>query len=634
MNKSLYIITLLFIVSLSTIASPITLSDNERWWGYTMDTLSLDQYGTGVATTYDVAVYIPSEYILKAGGEIRGVRFWFWSLGNISNVKVWASTKLPQTADSADMEVLKVSSSDIVGYSSHSMNEIAFMKPHAIPDEGLYVGYTFTIDSINYSGDSDNKYPVALAQGKHGIAGSAWIRTTADEGWVDISNEHCLAMQVLLSNRFISNGAGTVSVGSNIVTVKNNQATVPLTLTQKGTQPIQSIDCSIDEGKYGEASQHFDFPQPFNNFGLDTTINIPLYAHDATGIEPLTISIDKVNGLPNETGANYRSSNGSLLVTDKAVRRRSTIEEFTGTWCGYCTRGIAGMRLAKEHFGDSIIVICAHYNDTMAIDSYLPVIEASGASFPSCLINRNGLVDPYWGSRGNTSSGFALDQDIHYQQNQPVEAEITVSAKWDDDSNTILTATARPIFYYDNNEAPYGIAYVLKTDSLKGDGREWYQRNYLHGSEYAAKDSNLSEYANAPSTIRNMTYHDVAIDAKGIIDGIGESVKAPLVSGQEQNHQCSFDVGTNALAHDKNQLKVVALLFNRQTGLIINAAECSVADNESNGIDVVRTTTGKKNFVVYDLQGRLIANNRLPNNKRQIVIVRYSDGTVRKIAAR
>ena len=52
--------------------------------------------------------------------------------------------------------------------------------------------------------------------------------------------------------------------------------------------------------------------------------------------------------------------------------RHSVVEEFTGTWCGNCPRGIVGMQRLEEDFGDRFIGIAIHTGtgEPMVIPSY------------------------------------------------------------------------------------------------------------------------------------------------------------------------------------------------------------------------------------------------------------------------
>ena len=71
----------------------------------------------------------------------------------------------------------------------------------------------------------------------------------------------------------------------------------------------------------------------FNNNGV---INIPLTAGNEAKEEEKEIVITKVNGQPNETA--NATCKGSLIVLTNAIKRRSVVEEFTATGCGYCSR--------------------------------------------------------------------------------------------------------------------------------------------------------------------------------------------------------------------------------------------------------------------------------------------------------
>lgn len=49
-----------------------------------------------------------------------------------------------------------------------------------------------------------------------------------------------------------------------------------------------------------------------------------------------------------------------LSLALNAQTKRVVEEEFTGTHCGWCVRGIAGIEASKQKYGDRLIVIAVH----------------------------------------------------------------------------------------------------------------------------------------------------------------------------------------------------------------------------------------------------------------------------------
>ena len=60
--------------------------------------------------------------------------------------------------------------------------------------------------------------------------------------------------------------------------------------------------------------------------------------------------------------------------------RRCVVEEYTGTWCGNCPRGIVGLSRLAEDFGDRFIGIAIHTGDSepMVIPTYPSLVPGAG----------------------------------------------------------------------------------------------------------------------------------------------------------------------------------------------------------------------------------------------------------------
>ncbi len=68
--------------------------------------------------------------------------------------------------------------------------------------------------------------------------------------------------------------------------------------------------------------------------------------------------ISAVNGEPCDTGY---ALTGNILSLESGFKRNLVFEEGTGTWCGWCVVGYAGMEYMKETYGDKgFIGIAVH----------------------------------------------------------------------------------------------------------------------------------------------------------------------------------------------------------------------------------------------------------------------------------
>ncbi|HYM19995.1 MAG TPA: hypothetical protein VEW28_03215 [Candidatus Kapabacteria bacterium] len=56
------------------------------------------------------------------------------------------------------------------------------------------------------------------------------------------------------------------------------------------------------------------------------------------------------------------SPSQSNAQSTNVYKRSAVVEEFTGTWCGYCPRGAWFMDSLQDHMGDNVVEICWHNN--------------------------------------------------------------------------------------------------------------------------------------------------------------------------------------------------------------------------------------------------------------------------------
>lgn len=309
----------------------------------------------------------------------------------------------------------------------------------------------------------------------------------------------------------------------------------------------------------------------------------------------------------------------SLFISSAGAQfvRRSVVEEFTGTWCGNCPRGIVGMQRLSEDFGDRFIGIAVHTGngEPMLIPTYPDVqtdrIPGSGA--PSCIIDRAEFkFDPYSGSGQRGVFHYGIDVDFAAALSIPTEAKVELTAEWDDayqwDVRYIVTTT----FDIDSPTAPYRLILVLTEDGLTGTADSWRQTNYFSNDySYSAgdnyQDDDMQSWREAPYYASGIVYNHVAVNTNGVRTGIVGSITAPITAWQPQTY-----VGTvttlashaQRIIQDKERLHAVAILINTETGDVVNAAQSPVLPYGSSGIQSLNQPAISLSDYCYDLQGR------------------------------
>ena len=124
----------------------ITPGANQGWWGFADNDSEMTGLGVNSADTYHCAIFIPGDHAVAGGKTIQAVRFGLVA-PNATNVKVWIASQLPSSIDATNcLQIVDVPAADLGKVNI----DVALASPYAIPAEGVYVGYSFTITQVQY----------------------------------------------------------------------------------------------------------------------------------------------------------------------------------------------------------------------------------------------------------------------------------------------------------------------------------------------------------------------------------------------------------------------------------------------------------------------------------------------------
>ncbi len=583
--------------------------------------------GEEAPAAYDCAIFVPAEY---AGKQIDKVEFLLCNPSLLVAPKMWISSGLPVTAESADGICMDITSP--ISYLT-DFTTVTLETPYTIPQGGCYVGYSFSIADAS---TADGKYPVITGpSGEPSVDGGHYLRASLTEPvWRNMYGTGFgnLTTTVTISGDYPDNGA-TVAAGfaAESRAIKGKGGKVALTVSGEGTTAVGSLDYTVTNTVTGRSyDMHADLSETPVEFATERIVELPVEAEEVSGTATMKIVINKVNGQPNPFTEKV-SSQGSLLTLAAESKRKIVEEEFTSTSCGYCPRGITGMRLLKERYPDSFIGIAVHANmnktDPMKITVYNNIAAQYGASLPSATLNRTSVIDPYYGSDVSYSQPMYITNDYEALLKVPVECSVDVTPSWDDSEYTKIKVNTDVTFQYNSASSSFALAYVVVADGLTGTAQNWYQSNNFANQTSFLSDANLREWVTSPVVVVDMVYNDVAIAGIGVTNGLKSAIKAPIVEGETQSHEYIIEMGSNKLLQDKSKLRVVAMLMNTKTGEIVNADEKALPYDGPSAIRNVRE-------VVCDVTetARYTADGRLTDGKTAgLTIVRMSDGTTRKV---
>lgn len=477
------------------------------------------------------AIFVPGYF---AGKQITTIKFQLVTTSGVSNVKAWASKNLPVNSEAADM------CQDVENPSEN--NTVTLNTPFTIPKEGCYIGYSFysqggTTSSCMYW----YNYPAKTA--------GANFRSAENSGWTDYSADgYCLSLVATIAGEYAENDVVMDNSYHEIAVLKGDLAETELKITNTGTSAVKSLEYNVTDAITGETYTATVNTNNISSWGKSSYLKFNLGPTNVYGKTRRTVTITKING-ENIEASDHTMSLGTVKVLTHFYPRKIVVEEGTGTWCGYCPRGIVGLEKMNKEFPDNFIGIAVHNGDEMdgAVNYYEVLYNFSG--FPGCIANRQ--------EKYNTDPNeYTLRQIVSAEKDRG-EAKIEAQAFWKDDSKNEVSVTTTSRFAYPSNSINVNIAYAVVEDGVG----PYMQANYYSGS------NDLEGWGSKGSYVSTV-FNDVA---RGIYDynGVAGSVPDEIKANEDYTYEYTFALPANVA--NKNNISIVAMLINSDNGEILNA---------------------------------------------------------------
>lgn len=560
-----------------------------RYYGGT-----LNGYGTAVAGKG--AIYVPAEFAkCYVGKKVTGVR-----VGLSANTDE-LSVFLTRSLDEAPL-LTKAAE-----FASSGNNTVKFDSPYEITGEAFYVGYEFKGETAAMSvGDSYD------TNGNWTDLGSGWVNNATNT----VSPDKALAIAIRVEGDVLPMDAALTGV-NNVAVRSGNSFQMTGRILNLSAEKITNVRVAYSVN--GEEEKFADIEQTIGERSeAEITVD-----HDAIfGTEPVsyTMRLVSVNGEADAYAGNNSQSAYVLFPNTEAVKR-VVMEEFTGIKCGYCPRGIVGIRTCHERFGDKFIAIAKHcYSGTPTeLQASTYNYNISGG-FPKCIIDRRYQCDP-----GPKKAPPYVSAQLSAGCSAGVDLE-AVFPEDGDGSQIDVRATAQFLSSYSNSQ--FRFAFAILEDSVKG----YTQANNFYGSS-----TQMGGFEKLPSHAAINLDH-VARAGFGVLNGIENSIPANVDEFHTVTYATKLDIPTNV--QSKDYLRVVVLLLDTSTGRIDNAAEVAYvktgslsairdlkADSPSPDVEIRNGKVVADGFAgnvqVYSVDGMHLANESLAHG---IYIVRLTNG--------
>lgn len=312
-----------------------------------------------------------------------------------------------------------------------------------------------------------------------------------------------------------------------------------------------------------------------------------------------------------------KNNNGEYMLeqTITSYPRKVVCDDVTGTWCGYCIRGIVALDNLRENYADRAIGIAVHQGDVMMdqVTGYGEGLSrvAPWSGLPAGSINRSRTCDP-----GN------FERELMTVFNaEKIYVAMSVEAEHDIETRTVRAKTGL-WFAADHQNEDLRLAYVVIENRVHQPGNSLYnQKNYYSGGGYGP----MGGYENLPEIIpSDMMYYDEVVRAYvEEFNGIAYSVPENIFADDEITHEIEFTLTDNILVDANTEL--IVMLIDQKDKHVVNAEKIKLGEADPTGVILYPNNINITETTRYNIQGIQQAQP-----VKGLNIIRYSDGTIKK----
>ena len=247
------------------------------------------------------------------------------------------------------------------------------------------------------------------------------------------------------------------------------------------------------------------------------------------------------------TYQNLTSPKVEIVITPVPIefKKRVLVEDYTGTWCGWCPRISYAIEKLEEQTDDAVIV-AAHQGDPMQFSQITALMNAFGVTgFPTGIINRSGS----WSYPQPNNIG-----QVTAQLFEPANVGLAINSSINGDDLSINIKAK-----IGSNYSSLKLAVYVVEDKLIYD-----QQNY-------------TSYYGGGSVLENFNHHNVLRES--LTNILGDQIPtASLVYGKVFEKDFSYKVPNN---YNKSNIKIVSFVTTGESTQAINVRGANVGDQQS-----------------------------------------------------
>ncbi|RMG81959.1 MAG: T9SS C-terminal target domain-containing protein [Bacteroidetes bacterium] len=322
----------------------------------------------------------------------------------------------------------------------------------------------------------------------------------------------------------------------------------------------------------------------------DYTVNFSQSVTLVSGQNTFTAYISNVNGNTSDDDPSDDTTSVNIPLVEAAEGKVVVAEEGTGTWCGWCPRGLVSMEYMEHEYGNMFEGIAVHNGDPMVDSDYDSDIGAYFSGYPSAMVDRGNVIDP-----------SEIETDFLNNITVSPAGVITMGAQYNSSNNTLDVSMSVKIL--ESFSGNWKVACVLTEDSVTGTSSGYDQANYYSSQSQNQDliDINGVNWKNLPNPVpaSQMVYNEVAREIQPSFAGMDSAFGSGTVAVFDV-HVFNFTFQLSS-TWNINNLSLVGLLI-EPSGKINNAGSATYSEAVTNGY----TSEGVYTATVHQVQNEAI----------------------------
>ena len=341
---------------------------------------------------------------------------------------------------------------------------------------------------------------------------------------------------------------------------EGGKGTVGGVITNNGTEVLTQIDLTYSDGSNSTTETITGLNVAYNeSVAIEAASEFTL----AAGTTTFSVSVGNANGMgDDEDTSNDAGDDVSITTITPNPDRGVLVEEATGTWCPWCTRGTVYVEGLTKRYPERFVGVAVHNGDPMTVAEYDNGIGDLIGGYPSSVVERGADTDP-----------SALEAPFAAAVQQAPPAQLAVGAV---DNGGTLSVSVRATFLQDV-PVGYKLAAILIENGVTGTGSGFNQANAYGGNSNGPMGGFELEGGSIPAG--EIVYNHVGRALIGGWNGDANSITTAMSTGEQAAYTFP-DYTPSGINLDNSY--IIGVLLNA-SNKPVNAIEISFDEAIANG---------------------------------------------------